>query len=268
MQNPEKYLHQKLESKFEPLLEEELTKSILGSYIGERINYANISEETRSIKSENDETKLEYEYSLPSAFLMNVLEEKGLLLEKDSIAVRNFKITNKQNKSSFDFNAAAPNSVLLFSESFKDSQIVFAGSQGDKKLFIIEGQPNSLQSIFSLLHEVGHSIDWDSKDADDRAALTQALAIHHSSPTAAGVVDILSSTKVLKSERDAWAYALRVARHVLPGLAKESVASKFIHEHCLGSYSSSIKKDLGLEPRIPQSFASKIMKILKKYFIK
>lgn len=263
------YLNKKLEDKFEPFSEEELAESVLGQYIGEKTKHYR-DYEWHNAELENEDVKLEYKYGPLEFSLKQALKDKDFMQTGDPIAIEGFKIVNKHNHNEFDFHKIAPESVLLFNPNIDNSQVIFLGFEKEaKKLFIVSGEPNSLKSILALFHEVGHSVDWDQKDLGERELLSDSMSRYHlSKENPDSILDNRSATQTLRAERDAWAYALKIARKVLPNLAKEGVVSKFIHEYALGSYSDPIHKKLNAEKAPNKGFANSILEGLKKYFIK
>lgn len=263
------YLNKKLEEKFEPFFEEQLAESVLGQYVGEKTKHYR-DYEWHNTELENEDVKLEYKYGPLEFSLKQALKDKDFMQTGDPIAIEGFKIVNKHNHNEFDFHKIASESVLLFNPNIDNSQVIFLGFEKEaKKLFIIDGEPNSLKSILALFHEVGHSVDWDQKDLGERELFSDSIARYHlSKENPDSILDDRSAAQTLIAERDAWAYALKIARKVLPSLAREGVVSKFIHEYALGSYSDPIHKKLKAKESAQQGISGRIIKSLKKYFIK
>jgi len=232
MENAEKYLH----SKSKPVKKAEGdATTILEEPIG-AFEYDREGE----VRVENEKIRLEFSYSFADYrdYVRGPDDTEGLLglypLSNGYRKLNRFVVADKATNKSIDILEDLPENYRVLFHPFFD--INYGNARVTDKGCVILGDISSARGILTILHEIGHCIDYER--TDDKRKWRRSH------------IECASNQEELKSvlsiERYAWAYALNKIRPLLrSGAFPQDEVLKDVHgEKGLLSYREAIRKTL------------------------
>lgn len=178
------------------------------------------------IEFEKGETKISFQYSK----------------EKENVGVMNrLSIQNKESHFDTDEIFVDGKWKLLFATDKRKEEESSLIDLDRQRIFITE-DPMTVSGLISFLHEVGHYADYKTNKEN-------YLKAHNSFRKF--VFDFINNPdeedgeRVLKKERDAWAFALKTGKPFFKDLNINPDGLNWeIHSSCLRSYSNYLRKKL------------------------
>ena len=149
-----------------------------------------------------------------------------------------FRITDKSGNVVFDIKKELPGYIIFFhiiDEGQKQSS-----ANPEAKYIIIRGDISTPATILGLLHEIGHCKEYEESDEFEKRTFDR----YHKALRIGGSLSAETLAKVLKRERDAWAYALRKIRPILGKTITKDDVLTYIHGYALLSYSETIRRKI------------------------
>lgn len=110
---------------------------------------------------------------------------------------------------------------------------------------VVVNHLSSPRDVLVLFHELGHNNVWQSSEKQEKYKVQNLV-----SKLKSGELDYRTAGLVLKSERDAWAFALKKLRPFLSvqgsedGMTSVTEARHFIHDLMLSSYTQELERGL------------------------
>lgn len=236
------YLKYKLEPKIDEVIE---IKDSPAYQLDDFMDHA-YDKKKGSFEVQLENTKLFLQYSNVGFFEKRKLQDKMSqeIMEHinelsfyafDSVrSLDNLVLDNGQDK--LDFKHLFPGKIYFnFKHPFnKTPSFIF----GDNDSIVLTDDPLTPAGIMSLLHEVGHYQDETRPEEESIKSAGTFFANSNIYPEG-------SSEKILRTERSAWAFALRNLKPFYNdlGLTNE-IINKEIHDYALRSYSNNVRSKI------------------------
>jgi hypothetical protein len=179
----------------------------------------------------NDMIKMDYETFYNAIIIESKLTEWRVLTD--------FRITDKSGKVVFfDIKQELPGYIIFF--HITDEEQRQSSANPKAKYIIIRGDISKPATILGLLHEIGHCKEYEGLDEFGK----KTFHSYHKALRIGGSLSAETLAKVLKRERDAWAYALRKIRPILGKTITKDDVLTYIHGYALLSYSEAIRRKI------------------------
>lgn len=201
-----------------------------------------MDEDEVTLKKNNLELSFSYTSLTPEDIAsLNPTDVKGRKInDVDFRCLDNLIITGKDNSMAINIKEIlSPSYKIIFMTHNKKPSL---GGLIDVKFktIYIWGDFTNLENIISLLHEIGHSVDFENLNQSDKNNFIDAYEKKlYYKPTKKGLEE------VLRRERNAWAFAVKKIKPMLSedSITKEDIMN-FIHNEALSNYSGIIRKQI------------------------
>ena len=241
--DPMKYIERRLEHKPpQPIVELALKK--LETPL-KKVQYK--KEGTMKIITEEFRLEFSYRQVSPESDLNNMIKMdyesfyNAIMIESKLTEWRvltDFRITDKSGNVVFDIKQELPGYIIFF--HIIDEEQKQSSANPEAKYIIIRGDISTPATILGLLHEIGHCKEYEESDEFEKRTFDR----YHKALRIGGSLSAETLAKVLKRERDAWAYALRKIRPILGRTITKDDVLTYIHGYALLSYSEAIRRKI------------------------
>jgi hypothetical protein len=189
---------------------------------------------------EANDLSLRFSYRQPTTqdHLEKVLDLGVLTESNEWRLLDSLKLLDKGENVIFDLMEDLPEFKILFRPDTNGP--AQSAANPEKKYLIIRGDISQPRAIIALLHEVGHCKDYEKLDDHDKETFESGHKALHME----GQVSRESLEKVLRRERNAWAYALKNIKPILGRDISKADVKQYIHNYALGSYSEGMRKKI------------------------
>lgn len=169
------------------------------------------------------------------------IEKYGGFNKENYRSLKRFQI-EVEGKSVFD--SSEHDLHLLFSEKFTGDGGGFVDRKG--RTIVLNADILSPLGIIGFLHEVGHLEDPFQSVSSENFERSRSV---YSRANSGMPLNFKDSELILRSERNAWAYALKVVKPVFGRLKefdKKVITDYAVHRRSLSGYSDKIRQSLGI----------------------
>ena len=232
------YLKQHLDR---PIKREELSRDqfidpVFSDPIGGRnLVYEDLIE--AKVEDENVSLILGLNKNLGNTFPRELFQYADYIKENDLRSVTELRIVNKKNDKEFLLTEILPHGWRVFFEPGSKH----AGWVDDEtKTVYINGDFAYPKTLLALLHEIGHVKDAERKTKEQVAEIIEANDKYFDALKNNRFMSSQMAEIQLRSERDAWAFALKQARKIFPHITYNQYRT-LIHDAKLGMYSDFIR---------------------------
>jgi hypothetical protein len=184
----------------------------------------------------NNMIKMDYEAFYNAIMIQSQLTQWRVLTD--------FRITDKSGNVVFDIKKELPGYIIFFhiidNKQNQDKEQKQSSANPEARYIIIRGDISTPATILALLHETGHCKEYEESDEFEKRTFDR----YHKELRIGGSLSAETLAKVLKRERDAWAYALRKIRPILGKTIPKDNVLTYIHGYALLSYSEEIRRKI------------------------
>lgn len=207
--------------------------------------------EKDSVDLEDNNFRLTFSYSpLEVNALPGVNQEflkKGLLDPKELRILEGLSLINKKNGGTLDLREILPPGYRVIFIP-KGNAPLGGNADVESKTIYVWGDLTKPKNVLNLLHEIGHGFDYERLTESDKKDFLGAYKAYGGE--GGRNPDKKTLEKVLRSERNAWAFALKKIKPLFDNssVKKKDILS-FIHNNALSNHSAVIRQRImdGLE---------------------
>lgn len=203
------------------------------------------------VSVEKGDFQMSFDYELPDSDeldkivkqLRNVNEFRGQQKTFDPSQFRKISNLSLQNsKATLNMSEALPKGTSVYVNPFVKT---YESNEGmfdpDGKRIIIEGDPTMLATVAFIEHEGGHRVNIERADDPNYLASLETARLDTYLPLM--YIEDQNAARVLKDERDAWAFALKQLKPFIGnGIDKEALYDLIHGGKCLKTYEDRIKE--------------------------